>query len=74
MGNRQSIHALVDRVPDSEVEWVRRALELVVMPNDNETENISALLRAGELVGCLDIEDGPTDLSTNPVHMDPFGQ
>ncbi len=29
--------------------------------------------RAAHLIGCIDV-DGPTDLSTNPKHMEGFGE
>ena len=74
MGNRKPIHDLVDQIPESEVDWVKRALELVVVSRDSKIDEISALQRADGLVGCLDLEDGPADLSTNPEHMEPFGR
>ena len=33
---------------------------------------LSALDLAGDIVGC--VQDAPADLSTNPIHMEGFGQ
>lgn len=54
-------------------ELVRRALLAYVARNyGDKTKFISARDQAGDLVGCF--SGGPTDLATNPKHMDGFGK
>ncbi len=52
-------------------EFVRRALEAYLHQCKSETAVVSALDRAGDLVGCF--EGGPKDLASNPKHMAGFG-
>lgn len=54
----------------SKSELVRRALVAYVNQRKGATI-ISALDQAGDLVGCF--SGGPSDLSSNPTHMDGFG-
>ena len=53
-------------------ELVRRALDQYLRQRDNERPFVSALDRAGDLVGCF--AGGPKDLSTNPEHLANFGR
>ena len=49
---------------------VREALEEYLSGGSAASKQVSALDRAGDLVGCV---DGPGDLSTGPRHMKGFG-
>ena len=64
--------AILDRLKKatglSESEIVRHGLHLFA----RETERRTALDLAGTSVGC--VKGGPSDLSTNPDHMDGFGE
>ncbi len=51
---------------------VRRALEAYLAQRKSATPFVSALDKAGDLVGCF--EGGPGDLATNPAHMADFGK
>lgn len=52
---------------------VRRALEsYLAQRNAAAAPFVSALDKAGDLVGCL--HGGPRDLASNPVHMAGFGE
>ena len=51
---------------------VRRALEAYLAQRKSATPAISALDKAGDLVGCF--EGGPRDLASNPRHMAGFGK
>jgi hypothetical protein len=72
--------SLKRRLPDaaqrshlSESELVRRALTAyITLPADGAESFVSALDLAGGLVGCF--EGGPSDLASNPRHMDGFGR
>ena len=55
----------------SKSELVRRALVAYVNQRKGGSA-ISALDQAGDLVGCF--AGGPSDLSSNPRHMDDFGR
>ena len=44
----------------------------VARPHEHGDGFVSALERAGDLVGCF--EGGPSDLASNPRHMDEFGR
>ena len=55
----------------SKSELVRRALVAYVNQRKGVSV-ISALDQAGDLVGCF--AGGPSDLSSNPRHMDDFGR
>lgn len=54
----------------SKSELVRRALTSYL--HRHATASPSALEKVDDLVGCF--SGGPTDLSTNPRHLDGFGQ
>jgi hypothetical protein len=56
----------------SKSELVRRALETYLSQRQSSAPFISALDRAGDLVGCL--EGGPEDLASNPAHPAGFGK
>jgi hypothetical protein len=57
----------------SKSEVVRRALAAYVAhPVHGTAPFVSALDRAGDLVGCF--EGGPADLASNPRHLDGFGR
>ncbi|MFT4268795.1 MAG: hypothetical protein QM586_16495 [Xenophilus sp.] len=51
---------------------VRRALEAYLAQHKSKAPFVSALDRAGDLVGCF--EGGPADLASNPAHLDGFGK
>ncbi|MEO6321050.1 MAG: hypothetical protein ABIR56_10215 [Polaromonas sp.] len=56
----------------SKSELVRRALVAYVSQRKAGISTMSALEQAGDLVGCF--SGGPSDLSSNPRHMDDFGR
>jgi Ribbon-helix-helix protein, copG family len=59
----------------SKSELVRRAVVAYLVPGgpaDGQASAPSALALAGDLVGCF--AGGPSDLSSNPLHLDGFGQ
>jgi hypothetical protein len=67
--DRQLLKDLKRRTGQSESELVRRGLRLVA----KETRRrLSALDVAGDIVGS--VKGGPKDLSTNPKHMEGFGE
>ena len=61
-----------DQAHLSKSELVRRALEAYFGQRKTTTPLVSALDQAGDLVGCF--SGGPSDLSSNPRHLDGFGQ
>lgn len=56
----------------SKSELVRRAITAYIQQKAASAPTISALDRAGDLVGCFN--GGPADLSSNPHHLDGFGK
>ena len=56
----------------SKSEVARRAIAAYVGQSTPSGGFVSALDRAGDLVGCF--EGGPKDLSSNPKYMDGFGK
>ncbi len=59
----------------SKSELVRRAVTAYLVPGDasgGHHRAPSALALAGDLVGCF--ADGPSDLSSNPLHLAEFGE
>jgi len=56
----------------SKSELVRRALEAYLQQRRSRSSFVSALDRAGDLVGCF--EGGPDDLASNPEHLRSFGR
>ncbi len=56
----------------SKSELVRQALEAYLRHRDAQPPFVSALDRAGDLVGCF--AGGPADLSSNPTHLSGFGR
>jgi hypothetical protein len=56
-------------------EVVRRAVIAYLVPggpHEGGAKPVSALALAGDLVGCF--AGGPSDLASNPRHLDGFGQ
>ncbi|MDP1651343.1 MAG: ribbon-helix-helix protein, CopG family [Rhodocyclaceae bacterium] len=51
---------------------VRRALESYLRQRKTGDSFVSALDRAGDLVGCF--AGGPADLASNPKHLADFGR
>ncbi|MFT4196063.1 hypothetical protein [Ottowia sp.] len=51
---------------------VRRALETYLAQRESRAPFVSALDKAGDLVGCF--EGGPHDLAANPRHLEGFGE
>lgn len=69
----QQLLEAAQRAQLSKSELVRRALvAYVTRPADGVEPFVSALDRAGDLVGCF--EGGPSDLASNPRHLDGFGR
>lgn len=60
------------RLQLSKSELVRRAISAYCAAESAAVVQGSALSLAGDLVGCF--HGGPGDLSSNPKHMDGFGQ
>ena len=56
--------------PRSEV--VRQAIQEYISNHTPSAPPASALEQAGDLVGCF--TGGPTDLASNPRHLDGFGR
>lgn len=56
----------------SKSKLVRRALEAYLQQRKSTTPFVSALDRAGDLVGCF--SGGPDDLASNPAHLADFGR
>ena len=56
----------------SKSELVRRAVAAYIGQAQGQSRAPSALDIAGDLVGCCG--GGPADLSSNPRHLDGFGQ
>ena len=56
----------------SKSELVRRALVAYVRQRQTGAPVVSALDQAGDLVGCF--SGAPSDLSSNPRHLDGFGR
>lgn len=56
----------------SQSELIRRALARYLEEFESGPKPRSAADMAGDLAGCL--KGGPTDLSTNPEHLDDFGR
>lgn len=61
-----------DQAHLSKSELVRRALEAYIGQRKTTAPFVSALDQAGDLVGCF--SGGPSDLSSNPHHLDGFGR
>lgn len=71
-GLEQQLIDAAQRAHLSKSELVRRALvAYITRPADGSEPFVSALDRAGDLVGCF--EGGPSDLASNPRHLDGFG-
>lgn len=56
----------------SKSELVRRAIAAYVRGREPQASFVSALDRAGNLVGCFG--GGPKDLASNPKHLKDFGR
>ena len=65
------LSALSQRERVSKSELMRRALKAYADRPAKGNPQQSALDLAGDLVGCL--QGGPSDLSSNPAHMEGFG-
>lgn len=61
----------------SKTALARQAIETYLAqtaPPENTAEPRPTVAElAGHLIGCIDV-DGPTDLSTNKIHMEGFGE
>ncbi len=68
----QEIVLASEREHLSKSELVRRALVAYVSQRKAGRLNMSALEQAGDLVACF--SGGPSDLSSNPRHLDDFGR
>ncbi len=67
----RQLEAATRRTHLTKSELVRRALAAYVGREEGDGGFVSALDQAGDLVGCF--AGGPSDLSSNPKHMDGFG-
>ena len=68
----QEIVLASEREHLSKSELVRRALVAYISQRNAASPTMSALEQAGDLVGCF--SGGPSDLSSNPRHLDDFGR
>ena len=68
----QEIVLVSEREHLSKSELVRRALVAYLSQRNAAVPTLSALEQAGDLVGCF--SGGPSDLSSNPHHLDDFGR
>lgn len=72
----ESLEAEVERASGEEhvskSELVRRALDAYLRQRKSGVASVSALDRAGDLVGCF--AGGPDDLASNPRHLADFGR
>ena len=68
----QELVRLSEQEQLSKSELVRRALVAYIGQRRAAAPFVSALEQAGDLVGCF--HGGPGDLSSNPRHLDDFGQ
>ena len=68
----QEIMLASEREHLSKAELVRRALVAYISQRNTAVPTLSALEQAGDLVGCF--SGGPSDLSSNPCHLDDFGR
>lgn len=66
-----ALEKAVQRTHLSKSELVRRAL-VAYTARQEESRFVSALDKAGDLVGCF--TGGPKDLSSNPKHLAGFGK
>jgi hypothetical protein len=69
-----ALAAASEKAQLSKSELVRRAVIAYLVPggpHDGVDVPLSALALAGELVGCF--AGGPSDLASNPRHLDGFG-
>ena len=69
---RAVLDVLKQATGESESALVRRGLRLLAGKVKRVKRPRSALELAGPLAGCL--KGGPKDLSTNPKHLDGFGE
>ena len=68
----QEIALASEREHLSKSELVRRALVAYISQRNAAVPTLSALEQAGDLVGFF--SGGPSDLSSNPRHLDDFGR
>jgi metal-responsive CopG/Arc/MetJ family transcriptional regulator len=71
-GLEQELLQLSEQTYLSKSELVQRALTAFVAQRKWTEPFVSALDRAGDVVGCFD--GSPPDLSSNPAHMKDFGR
>lgn len=73
---QERIEAFAREAGLSPSEVMRRAFDAYAETHDAESdgESVEGILRASGLIGCLHGEESsPRDLSTNPIHMEGFG-
>ena len=68
----QEIVLASEREHLSKSELVRRALVAYISQRNAAVPTMSAREQAGDLVGCF--SGGPSNLSSNPRHLDDFGR
>jgi len=68
----QDLARLSAREHLSKSELVRRAIAAYIHQKNTGAPALSALDKAGDLVGCFNT--GPADLSSNPRYLDDFGK
>jgi hypothetical protein len=74
-GLHEALAAASARAQVSKSELVRRAMLAYLAPGAEQGSSPqppSALALAGDLVGCF--SGGPSDLASNPCHLEGFGQ
>jgi hypothetical protein len=71
-GLEQDLLQLSEQTHLSKSELVRPALTAFVTQRKSTEPFVSALDRAGDVVGCF--SGSPPDLSSNPVYMNDFGR
>jgi hypothetical protein len=72
---KEKIEQLAERKGLTQKAAVLEAVERELAENgDRETQSGSALDQVSDLVGVEADSDAPTDLSTNPEHMEDYGK
>ncbi|MFB6230597.1 MAG: hypothetical protein ABEL04_05515 [Salinibacter sp.] len=71
---KEKIERLAEREGTTQKAAVRKAVERELVENGaEEPQSGSALEQIDDLVGVEPDSDAPTDLSTNPKHMEDYG-